>query len=402
MYTAAPGGAAYAPRPSGRGFLRSLILFVAAILLFRVVATHFGLLAGLVFLLVAARAGALRLVPHLLSLVLASHTPNGAYREALRRADTMHAPITEKISSSGASERLTYGFSCMQGWRRAMEDAHICQLIDGRSATGSGDRNVVLPSGGFFSVFDGHCGSSIAQFCGSNLLSFVVSTPGYHARDYRAALVQGYVSIDKHLQASETFRTDRSGCTAITVWIVENELYCANAGDSRAILCRGGAVMALSVDHKPNLADEQRRIEKAGSMVRNKRVNGVLALSRAIGDFSFKQNWMIGWEEQAVTSVPDVVHVTLGPRDQFIVLACDGIWDVMSNEQVVAFVSARIAKGINLSTICEHLMQNCLSPHPFGLGCDNMSVIIITFNGSNVSGSGHATTAAAAGDDPSS
>lgn len=102
----------------------------------------------------------------------------------------------------------------------------------------------------------------------------------------------------------------------------------------------------LSFDHKPNNEKETQRIKDAGGWVAFNRVNGSLALSRALGDFVYKQNEEKKPEEQIVTAYPDVETVDLTDDHEFIVLACDGIWDVMSNERVVEFVRQRIAQKI--------------------------------------------------------
>ena len=83
---------------------------------------------------------------------------------------------------------------------------------------------------------------------------------------------------------------DRSGATATTVLLTPSHIICANSGDSRSVLCRGGKPYALSRDHKPDLDDERQRIVNAGGTVFMKRVNGNLAVSRALGDFPYKQN----------------------------------------------------------------------------------------------------------------
>ena len=236
----------------------------------------------------------------------------------------------------------------------------------------------------FFAVFDGHSGATIAQFCGAMLPHFVVSTPAFRDGRLKDALRDAYVDIDKHLSQHPTYRNDRSGCTAVSLLVTRDELLCANAGDSRSVLCRGGRAVPLSFDHKPTLPLEKKRIERAKSVVHNRRVNGVLALSRALGDFSFKRRPFIPWEEQAVTCVPDVVALQIERgADEFVVVACDGIWDVMSNEAVVGFVRSRLLRGVQPHAVCEMLMDTCLSTSPFGLGCDNMSVIIVLLQGTH-------------------
>ena len=116
-----------------------------------------------------------------------------------------------------------------------------------------------------------------------------------------------------------------------------------NVGDSRSIACYGGQVETLSNDHKPSNESEAKRIVAAGGWVEFNRVNGNLALSRALGDFVFKRNEKKSAEEQIVTAYPDVIVKDIREDLEFIILACDGIWDVMTNEEVVQFVRVRIA-----------------------------------------------------------
>ena len=111
----------------------------------------------------------------------------------------------------------------------------------------------------------------------------------------------GQKELNKILQQSqETVEGEsniyggHAGCTATTVFITPNEIYCANAGDSRTVLSRdNGIAMDLSVDHKPDDPQEKARIEGASGFVEENRVNGQLGLSRALGDFDFKKNIML-------------------------------------------------------------------------------------------------------------
>jgi serine/threonine protein phosphatase PrpC len=81
-----------------------------------------------------------------------------------------------------------------------------------------------------------------------------------------------------------------AGCTANVVLITKTEVYCANAGDSRSVMSKKGKAKELSQDHKPTLPNEKRRIERAQGFVEDGRTNGVLAMSRSIGDFEYKGN----------------------------------------------------------------------------------------------------------------
>lgn len=156
-------------------------------------------------------------------------------------------------------------------------------------------------------------------------------------------------------------------------------IYCANAGDSRAVISTGGKSKPLSYDHKPTDPKESQRIVNAGGFVEFGRVNGNLALSRAIGDFEFKQNVNLPAEKQAVTCDPDVIKHEITDEDEFFVLACDGIWDCMTNQQVVNYIRQSLSQNMKLKDICEQIMDDCLAPDSDGggVGCDNMSIMII-------------------------
>lgn len=174
-----------------------------------------------------------------------------------------------------------------------------------------------------------------------------------------------------------------SGCTAVVALLRDRELVVANAGDSRCVLCHAGKAVDLSIDHKPEDEEEKHRIEGAGGKVTGDgRVNGGLNLSRAIGDHSYKQNADLPPEEQMITSLPDIQTRTLEDDDEFVVLACDGIWNFMSSQEVVEFVRERLKdpiKQAKLSLICEEIFDYCLAPNTMGdgTGCDNMTCLIV-------------------------
>ena len=110
------------------------------------------------------------------------------------------------------------------------------------------------------------------------------------------------------------------------------------------------------------------------------RVEGMLAVSRAVGDFDFKQAGALPAEEQAVTANPSIETFTLLPTDDFLLQACDGIWDVLTDEEVVSFVRTRLPTH-TLETICTELLDHCLSPsiESEGIGTDNMTVNLVVF-----------------------
>lgn len=162
---------------------------------------------------------------------------------------------------------------------------------------------------------------------------------------------------DEFMNNMETGPGKASGCTAVVALLSGRDLYVANAGDSRCVVCRDGKVVEMSFDHKPEDDIELSRIRKAGGRVTlDGRVNGGLNLSRAIGDHGYKANKELTAEEQMISALPDLKRITIEPTDEFMVLACDGIWNYMTNEEVVGFVKQRIDAGkLSLAQICEEV-----------------------------------------------
>jgi protein phosphatase 1G len=169
------------------------------------------------------------------------------------------------------------------------------------------------------------------------------------------------------------------GCTALTALVCSDRVFVANTGDSRCVLSKSGQAKALSIDHKPNLPLETDRITKAGGFIKDNRVNGALNVSRTLGDLDFKRNADLGKHEQMVIAYPDVEEVQLDDDVEFLILACDGIWDVLDDQGAVDFVRKRLKMGQNLKNICEEMCDQCLAKDLKGLckGADNMSVIVV-------------------------
>lgn len=258
-----------------------------------------------------------------------------------------------------------------------MEDAHTT-LLEIEEAKGTA----------FFAVYDGHGGPNVARYSGEGLHKKIVADPAFVKGEYRAAIKNGFLEMDRALQYDQEYGSDTAGCTAITATITDkNIIYVGNAGDSRAVLGSNGAAIALSHDHKPVNKGESRRIVAAGGFVESGRVNGSLALSRALGDFEFKMNATLSPEDQIVTADPSIKKHKLTSEDEFMVLACDGIWDCMSSQEVITFVRKGIADGIPLDKICELTMDHCLAADSDAnfIGCDNMTMIIVAFlNGKTI------------------
>jgi len=185
----------------------------------------------------------------------------------------------------------------------------------------------------------------------------------------------------------EEWQGPAAGCTAVCAMVRNGDLVVANAGDSRCVLSRSGQAVALTQDHKPMDREEYDRIIKAGGFVADGRVNGSLNLSRALGDLEYKQSKDLPPEAQMVTAFPEIRSEKLQPgADEFLILACDGIWDVLTNQEAVDFVRERLLAGKTPKQICEEACDHCLAPdtNGCGKGCDNMSIVVSMFKGSQL------------------
>lgn len=241
------------------------------------------------------------------------------------------------------------------------------------------DRHITLMSltpGVFLSaVFDGHGGAKTAEFAANHTHQMIKESQFFEKSDYARACVEGFILTDRLISQKVE---ECSGSTACAILIDSDQIYCSNIGDSRAIASIGGHVCPLSFDHKPNRRDELKRIESGGGWVEFNRVNGALAMSRALGDFFFKQNIDSPLHKQIVTAIPDVI-ICKQKELEFLVLACDGVFDMMTNTEVIKFVRNKLAQKIHPKEICQRLLEVCIAEQPSTSlpGCDNVTVTII-------------------------
>jgi serine/threonine protein phosphatase PrpC len=330
--------------------------------------------------------------------------------------------VTKKSTEEGSSGKFHYAVSGMKGWRLAMEDCHtVCNAIpiDGYDKP--------LDDHLLFAVYDGHGGHLTSEYAGENFVRILSKRPdlksyvglppeGNKSRadvtgiDYlRNALKATFRELDREVRilqfrknqeaannaiikarneskftdVSQTHppnrKVERSGSTCIAVLITPSHIICANAGDSRAILRREGKAIPLSFDHKPSYLPELDRIISAGGFVKSKRIDGDLAVSRGLGDFTFKAQPELPNHKQKVIHDPDFLVYPRDERnDEFIVLACDGVWDVASNGQCSDMVQAILDEGeTDISLVCEEVLDMCLERN----SRDNMTLILVCFPG---------------------
>ena len=195
-----------------------------------------------------------------------------------------------------------------------MEDDHI-QMLSVSDA---------LPNVSLFGVFDGHGGDMVAHYSARHFPKHL--TDALDAGDLKpdlagfdgkakAAFESSLMALDNELQHLQDVASgqDQSGSTSVQCLISPTSIVCANTGDSRAVLARGGDAVPLSHDHKPYNPEEKARIEAAGSHVKFNRVNGDLAVSRALGDFVYKRCETVAADRQAVTAFPEVRLAAAAP-----------------------------------------------------------------------------------------
>lgn len=282
-----------------------------------------------------------------------------------------------------------------------MEDAH-CAVVG-------------LPHGlddwSFFAVFDGHAGARVSAHCAQNLLDSILQLDEFISNaatddvtddkvdKVKAGIRNGFLQLDEKMKELPEVLSgeDKSGSTAVCALISATHIFMANCGDSRAVLSRSGAAFFSTADHKPANPQEKERIVRAGGSVLIQRVNGSLAVSRALGDYEYKQVEGKGPCEQLVSPEPEITVLERDSQtDEFLCLACDGIWDVLNNSELCDYVRHMLTIHSDVEQICSSVIDVALhkvcllmsiSVSSWITYCDsqgskdNMSVVLVVFPG---------------------
>ncbi|WCJ34646.1 Protein phosphatase 2C family protein [Euphorbia peplus] len=231
------------------------------------------------------------------------------------------SPDSGKGKSKSSTKRMSHGFQLVEGKSgHDMEDYHVAEY-----------RKIKNRELGLFAIFDGHLGDRVPSYLKDNLFLNILEEPSFWD-DPKTAIKNAYRNTDKFI-LDNSINLGPGGSTAVTAIVIDGkDLWVANVGDSRAVVCERGSANQLTVDHEPHT--ERRRIEKQGGFVTTlpgdvPRVNGQLAVARAFGDQSLKAH---------LSSEPDVRHVPIDSTMEFVILASDGLWKVMQNEEAVELV----------------------------------------------------------------
>ncbi|KAI8463922.1 MAG: phosphatase 2C-like domain-containing protein [Monoraphidium minutum] len=265
---------------------------------------------------------------------------------------------------------MHFGAATARGLRPYMEDRHCVvasmQLLAAAPGGGAQAGPPLPPDGvprSYAAIFDGHNGAGAAELAAARLHVLLAANPALRTHTgelgppavaraeevaIAAALRSAFGTVDEATLAVSRREGVRDGATALVVLRLGQVLYAAHAGDSRAVLCRDGAALRLTEDHKPQLPRERARIEDAGGRVdfqrcwrvvvepRDGRPGSGLAVSRSLGDLDFKEPY------KYVECEPDVLRMPMRPLqpsgagDTFVILGSDGLWDVLSDEDAVA------------------------------------------------------------------
>ncbi|KAL0463806.1 UNVERIFIED_CONTAM: protein phosphatase 2C 16 [Sesamum latifolium] len=286
------------------------------------------------------------------------------------KASVIAVQLSSEKEKSKGGVKSVYELDCVPLWgsvsicgnRPEMEDAvmaapHFMRIpikmfIGDRGIDGINQTLSQLTSH-FFGVYDGHGGSQVANYCRERVHQALVEELNNCDNDmmngtagdtrqvqWEKVFTSCFAKVDEevggNVSSVEPIAPETVGSTAVVAVVSSSHIIVGNCGDSRAVLYRGKEAIALSVDHKPNREDEYARIEASGGKViqwNGHRVFGVLAMSRSIGDRYLKP-WII--------PEPEVMFVPRAREDECLVLASDGLWDVMTNEEVCEVARKRI------------------------------------------------------------
>jgi len=266
---------------------------------------------------------------------------SGMQMKLATERELQDASLAEEVT---VVDGCTFALSSKRGNRRfSCEDAY-------QAAPGlDGD-----PTRGIFSVFDGHGGREAADYAADNLHDNIlreVNDVGSHldpdefTKQVKAAMIKGFLATDQEFLS---FGDLRGGATATTAYLCKGRIWVANVGDCRAVICQGGQAVALTHDHRPDCAVEREAVERRGGEIVRERVQGILGVSRALGDRELKSY---------ITAEPSVFCGTISESSEFLILGTDGLWDHVDNQEAVEFVRLTLSQKKGIHAACRGLVE---------------------------------------------
>ncbi|KAF9060650.1 protein serine/threonine phosphatase 2C [Rhodocollybia butyracea] len=287
-----------------------------------------------------------------------------------------------------------------QGLRPTMEDTHAF-VVDFDSVCGQG----------YFGVFDGHGNKLVSEWCGHEFhqifLKCIRENPDLNATD---VLKKSFLAADEILgkMSEDSEELESSGSTAVVAFLriedtdgsqnfplvdfppsppnpnehvsklklppqdAHRVFYCGNVGDARCVMSRNGIATRLTHDHKPSDSDEQARIRGAGGIVLRGRVFGTLAVSRSLGDHLRYESLKL---KDLVIGTPYISRTSLKQDDEFCIIACDGLWDVVTDQEAIDLV-----RNVDDPERASEILVNYALKNDNMISRDNVTVMVIRFN----------------------
>ncbi|KAH0788347.1 protein phosphatase 2C [Histomonas meleagridis] len=241
------------------------------------------------------------------------------------------------------TEHSRYGSAETVGRRPQMED--VSCVVPG----------IPTDTSVFFGLFDGHGGRDASEYVSQNLPNYIKSRVS-NGSTLTSAITESFKVLQNEMKPWCVY----FGTTAAIAVIDGLNLTVANVGDSRCVLSHNGQAVRLTIDDKPDLPEEMEYIQSKGGIVKEGRLGGMLAVSRALGD---------GFLGDCVNPTPHIKEVQITSEDAFLIIACDGVWDVMSDQEAVDLIASEIDP-------LEAARK--LRDHAFELNSeDNISVIVV-------------------------
>lgn len=254
------------------------------------------------------------------------------------------------------------------GKRESNEDTHEVKL----------NRDISL-----FAIYDGHGGDKISKFLKGHLLQYFEDKKIFDdINKFEKYVSKIFDHMQKQFYVNYKHLSEHCGSTAIICVIIKNIITVINLGDCRAIMANEYNIAnQLSKDHKPDSYEEKKRIKSLGGRIYKDGDDWRIkefSLARSFGDLDGKPY---------ISHLPDVFHYKINKNDKCIVLACDGLWDVMSNQEVFDFIRENVstvknnyASRVHYSKNSDKNVAKSLSERAIKLGShDNITIIIIFF-----------------------
>jgi len=260
------------------------------------------------------------------------------------------------------SVRFNSAYADTKGKREKMEDAI---LIMGQVRQD--------PMIDLFSIFDGHGGSHVSNFIAQNIPELLEKEIKKNRSNPKLALKKVFKKLNKMLVNEDL----EGGSTVLISLIVDSVCYFANLGDSRAVAHCNGETKRVTIDHKPDNPNEQKRIEESGGQIQSSvnidgqvvsRINGIIGVSRALGDFHLSKY---------ISNEPDIFELDLNDEKcDYFILACDGLWDVMSDEDAIEIAD----QFVGIESFCLEAANRLRDVAYYRGSKDNISVVVIQKN----------------------